>query len=247
MESIVIKNIKKSYRVYFDKARTLKDTILFQNRNRYETHDVLKDISIQIKRGETVGLIGQNGCGKSTLLKLMSRIIYPDSGSIELKGKVSSLLELGAGFHPDLTGRANIFMNASIFGISNRETKKRIDKIIDFSELHDSIDNPIRTYSSGMYMRLAFAVAINVDADILLIDEILAVGDQKFQKKCFEKLYHLKNEGKTIVIVSHDLDSVKKFCDRCIWINEGFVLNQGEPDRVIEQYITYQHSGDTCG
>ncbi|WP_313568882.1 ABC transporter ATP-binding protein [Acetoanaerobium noterae] len=237
MNVINIKNVSKNFKIYHDKGSTLKEKILFQKRNYYEKREVLKNISLNISQGEVVGLIGSNGCGKSTLLKLMSKIMYPDSGEVSLKGKVSSLLELGAGFHPDLSGRENIYMNASIFGLTRREIEKRIDDIIDFSELIDFIDNPVRTYSSGMYMRLAFSVAINVDADILLIDEILAVGDVSFQNKCFNKLKELKQHGRTIVIVSHDLESLKKICNRILWIKDGKVILDGAPLEVSMSYL----------
>ena len=197
---IEVKNVKKKFKVFYDKGTSLKEKLLFRKRNYYEERWVLKGISINIKKGEAVGLIGKNGCGKSTTLKLISRIMYPTEGSIEVKGRVSSLLELGAGFHPDMSGRENIYTNASIFGLTRKEINERIDDIIAFSELEEFIDNPVRTYSSGMYMRLAFSVAINVDADILLIDEILAVGDVSFQAKCFEKLKDIKISGTTIVL-----------------------------------------------
>ena len=183
--AIEVKNITKKFRIYHDKGNMLKEKALHWSRNKYEEQWVLNGISFEVKKGEAVGLIGHNGCGKSTTLKMLTKIIYPDSGSIELSGRISSLLELGAGFHPDLSGRENIYINASIFGLSRKEIDKRIEDIISFSELEEFIDNPVRTYSSGMYMRLAFSVAINVDADILLIDEILAVGDLNFQTKCF--------------------------------------------------------------
>ena len=192
---IEVHDITKSFKVYYDKGRTLKERLVTPERNKTETRWVLKGISFDVKKGEAIGLIGKNGCGKSTTLKLLTRIIYPDSGCIELKGRVSSLLELGAGFHPDMSGRENIYLNAAIFGLTKKEIDKKIDEIIKFSELEDFIENPVRTYSSGMYMRLAFAVAINVEADILLIDEILAVGDISFQKKCFEKLKEIKRAG----------------------------------------------------
>ena len=160
-------------------------------------------MSFDIKKGEAVGLIGKNGCGKSTTLKLLNRIMYPTSGTIRVNGRVSSLIELGAGFHPDMSGRENIYTNASIFGLTKKQIDEKLDDIIEFSELGEAVDNPVRTYSSGMYMRLAFSVAINVEADVLLIDEILAVGDVSFQKKCFEKLREIKYSGTTIVIVSH--------------------------------------------
>ena len=204
--AIEVKNVYKTFNVYLDKANTIKERLLFLfSRSRKEKREVLKDISIDIKKGEVVALIGTNGSGKSTLLKLMTKIIYPNKGSIEVYGKLTSLLELGAGFHPDFSGRENIYFNASIFGLTKKEIDKRLEKIIDFSELRDFIDNPVRTYSSGMFMRLAFAVAINVDADILLIDEILSVGDEHFQKKCFDKMRDLKKQGKTMVFVTHNM------------------------------------------
>ena len=219
---INVKNVEKSFKIYSDKGHTLKERLLFfKQRNSYTRHEVLRGLTLEIKKGEVVGLVGHNGCGKSTLLKLMTKIIYPDRGKIEIKGKISSLLELGAGFHPDMTGRENIYTNASIFGLTKKEIDARLDDIINFSELEEFIDSPVRTYSSGMYMRLAFSVAINVDADILLIDEILAVGDARFQAKCFNKMLELKKRGITIVIVSHDLGSIERLCNRAVWIENG--------------------------
>lgn len=237
MEVIKVKDVYKSFKIYYDKGSSLKEKILFKNRNRHEVHEVLKGVSVSIKKGEVVGLIGENGSGKSTLLKLMTRIIYPDKGEIEIKGKVSSLLELGAGFHPDMTGRENIYTNASIFGLTKKEIDERLEAIIEFSELGEFIDNPVRTYSSGMYMRLAFSVAINVDAEILLVDEILAVGDASFQAKCFKKMQEIKNEGKTIVIVSHDLTSIERLCDRAVWIDDGLKKIEGRPHDAIAKYL----------
>ena len=199
--------------------------------------EILKDINLEIKKGEAVALIGVNGSGKSTLLKLMTQIIFPNKGTITTNGKLTSLLELGAGFHPDFTGRENIYFNSSIFGLTKKEIDGRLNQIIEFSELGDLIDNPVRTYSSGQYMRLAFSVAINVDAEILLIDEILSVGDQHFQKKCFDKMNELKNEGKTMVFVTHSMDSVKKLCNRAIWLYEGKVKMDGDSETVIAEYL----------
>ena len=220
-----------------DKANSLKEKLLFWNRNKKEKREVLKDINLTIKNGEAVALIGVNGSGKSTLLKLMTKIIYPNKGKITTYGKLTSLLELGAGFHPDFSGRENIYFNASIFGLTKKEIDGRIDKIIEFSELGSYIDNPVRTYSSGMYMRLAFAVAINVDADILLIDEILAVGDQHFQDKCIAKMKELKAQGKTMVFVTHSMNTVKEFCSRAVWLSNGVIKMDDEPDKVIEEYL----------
>ena len=183
---VKVENVKKSFKIYYDRNKTLKDILSMPGRGREEKREVLKGISFNVKRGEAIALIGKNGCGKSTMLKLLTKIIYPDSGNIEVKGKVSSLIELGAGFHPDMSGRENIYLNASIFGLTKKEIDEKLDDIIAFSELESFIDNPVRTYSSGMYMRLAFSVAINVQAEVLLIDEILGVGDVSFQNKCFE-------------------------------------------------------------
>lgn len=236
---IEVRDLRKSFKVYFDKSNNLKESVLFWNRNKYEKRDVLKGISFNVKKGEAVGIIGQNGCGKSTTLKLLTKIIYPDSGSVEMKGRVSALIELGAGFHPDMSGRENIYTNAAIFGLSRKEINKKIDDIIAFSELQEFIDNPVRTYSSGMYMRLAFSVAINVDADILLIDEILAVGDVAFQKKCFDRLKEIKAQGTTIVIVSHSLTQIEKICERSFWIDNGQIRAEGYPVNVHAQYLDF--------
>ena len=235
--AIRIKNLYKDFKLNSDKPMTLKEKLVFWGKNKTQKVHILKDIDLDIKKGETVTLIGTNGSGKSTLLKLMTRIIYPTKGSIKVDGKLTSLLELGAGFHPDFTGRENIYFNASIFGLTAKEIDKRLPDIIEFSELGELIDTPVRTYSSGMYMRLAFSVAINVDAEILLIDEILAVGDQHYQEKCFKKLHELKKAGKTIVIVSHDMKSVKDLCDRAVWIYEGKIRLDGKTDEVIDEYL----------
>ena len=235
--AIEVRNMYKQFKVDYDKAHTLKDKLLFWKTSHVEIHEVLKNINMDIKKGETVALIGTNGSGKSTLLKLMTKIIFPNEGKIETNGKLTSLLELGAGFHQDFTGRENIYFNASIFGLTRKEIDARIQDIIDFSELGEFIDHPVRTYSSGMYMRLAFSVAINVDAEILLIDEILAVGDQHFQDKCYRKLKELKDSDKTIVIVTHSLDVVKDLCDRAVWIYKGELKLDGDPIYVIDEYL----------
>lgn len=234
---ISVKDIKKSFKVFHDRSFELKERTLFRKRNTYDRHVVLDGISFDIHKGESVGIIGANGCGKSTMLKLLSRIMYPDVGNIEISGKVAALIELGAGFHPDMTGRENIYINASIFGFSKKEIDQTVDTIIEFSGLGDYIDTPVRTYSSGMYMRLAFSVAINVKADILLIDEILAVGDAAFQEKCFRRLQKIRENGATIVIVSHAMESLKENCTRCIWLHERKIRADGEPEDVINQYL----------
>ena len=239
--AIEVRNLYKKFKVQYDKPATLKERLvsIFKKKD-IEYHQVLKNINIDIKKGETVALIGTNGSGKSTLLKLMTQILYPEEGILETNGKLTSLLELGAGFHPDFTGRENIYFNASIFGLSRNEIDKRMDDIIDFSELREFIDNPVRTYSSGMYMRLAFSIAINVDAEILLIDEILAVGDQHFQEKCFTKLKELRDTDRTIVIVSHSLNTIKDLCTRAIWLYKGEFRLDGDPVYVINDYLNQQ-------
>lgn len=237
--SIIIEDVYKTFNVYLDKANTIKEKLLFLfSRNKKQKREVLKGINAKIKKGEVVALIGTNGSGKSTLLKLLTKIIYPNKGKIQTNGKLTSLLELGAGFHPDFSGRENIYFNASIFGLTKKEIDSRLEDIIEFSELRNFIDNPVRTYSSGMYMRLAFSVAINVDADILLIDEILSVGDEHFQNKCFEKMKELKRQGKTMVFVTHSMEAVKKLCDRTIWLKDGKIKIDGETNEVVNQYIS---------
>ena len=238
--AIKVNHVSKRFKLYYDKAHTLKEKLLFfskKNKDKNHILHVLKDINLDIKKGESVALIGTNGSGKSTLLKLMTKIIYPNKGKITTNGKLTSLLELGAGFHDDFTGRENIYFNASIFGLTRQEINSKLEEIIEFSELRDFIDNPVRTYSSGMYMRLAFSVAINVQADILLIDEILAVGDKHFQDKCFAKLKELKDSGKTIVIVTHNMDQVKRFCDRAVWLYKGEIRQDGKVDDVLKEYL----------
>lgn len=242
MSVINVDNVHKKFKVYYDKGQTFKEKLLFKNRNYYEDRWVLKGISFKLEKGEAIGLIGENGSGKSTLLKLMTKIMYPDKGTIEIKGRVSSLIELGAGFHADMTGRENIYTNASIFGLTRKEIDSRLKDIIEFSELEDFIDNPVRTYSSGMYMRLAFSVAINVNADVLLIDEILAVGDANFQAKCYDKLRELKASGITIVIVTHDLNTVERFCNKAIWINNGKIGESGVSTKVVDSYLNFMNN-----
>lgn len=237
--AIEVKNVTKSFKIYIDKGNTLKEKALFKQRRRYEERNVLNNISFEVEKGQAVGLIGHNGCGKSTTLKLLTKIMYPDSGSIVMRGRVSSLIELGAGFHEDMSGRENIYINASIFGLTRGEINKRMEDIIAFSELEEFIDNPVRTYSSGMYMRLAFSIAINVDADILLVDEILTVGDFNFQAKCFNRLREVKASGTTIVIVSHSMEQIEQICDRSIWIHDGKIRREGRPRDVHPEYLDF--------
>lgn len=239
MVAIKVNNVHKKFKVYYDKGSSLKEKLLFRNRSYHEDRWVLKGINFEVQKGEAIGIIGENGCGKSTLLKLLAQIMYPNKGNIEINGRVSSLIELGAGFHPDMSGRENIYTNAAIFGLTKREIDNRLHDIIGFSELEDYIDNPVRTYSSGMYMRLAFSVAINVDADILLIDEILAVGDANFQTKCFNKMQEIKKAGTTIIIVSHSMAQIEQICDRTIWLKNGIIQKIGNVRDVSFAYLDY--------
>ena len=242
MKAIQVRDIAKRFKIYFDHSRTLKERILFRKHTAYQERWILDGVSFDIEKGEAVGLVGENGCGKSTTLKLLSRILYPDRGTININGRISCLIELGAGFHPDMNGIENIYLNAAMFGIGRKETSKRLDEIITFSELEPFIENPIRTYSSGMYMRLAFSVAINVDADVLLIDEILAVGDMNFQAKCLERLRQIKERGTTIVIVSHSLEQIESFCNRSIWLNNGRVAADGTPAETHAKYAEFMRN-----
>ena len=240
MNKTVIKfdHVSKKFTLNPGRNMTLKDWIVY--RKKYDnsvTFDVLDDVSFQVEEGESLGIIGRNGSGKSTILKLLSKIYYPTIGSIQIEGKVSSLIELGAGFHPEMSGRENIRIYASINGLSPKEINKKMNEIIEFSELGDFIDKPIKVYSSGMYMRLAFSVAINIDADILLIDEILAVGDIAFQKKCFDKLQYLKQSGVTIVLISHSTNQIIENCNRAIWIDNHKIVTEGDPTSVCNAYI----------
>lgn len=203
---------------------------------------VLKGLDFQAKPGEMVGLIGRNGSGKSTFLKILSGIYKPNSGRVTMRGRVSALIELGAGFHPEFSGRENIFLNGTILGLSREEIRQSFDKIVEFAELEEFIDAPVRTYSSGMYVRLGFSVAVNVNPEILLIDEVMAVGDVGFKRKCEAKIREFKQAGKTILLVSHDLDEVERFCDRAVWLNDGTLVEDGDPARVINEYRNFINS-----
>ncbi|MFK8025825.1 MAG: ABC transporter ATP-binding protein [Ilumatobacter sp.] len=234
--ALTVDSVTKSFRIYSARASSLKQFIASGGRNRYEEFLALKNVSLDVKVGEAVGIIGHNGSGKSTLLKCMAKILTPESGNITVHKRMAALLELGAGFHPELTGRDNVFLNAAILGMQRKEIERRFDEIVAFSGLEQFIDVPVKTYSSGMYVRLAFAVAINVDPDLLLIDEILAVGDITFQQRCMEKFVQFRDEGRTLVLVTHDSGSVRHFCDRAIWLDHGVIRAEGSPAEVIDEY-----------
>jgi ABC-type polysaccharide/polyol phosphate transport system ATPase subunit len=236
-------NVTKVYRRYARKKQfaTLKSALLkgslIRDLQPDETFPALRGVSFAVPRGSTYGIVGRNGSGKSTLLKCVAGITRPNEGSIRVDGRISALIELGAGFHPEISGRENVFINGIMLGLSKREIQKRFDEIVDFAELKDFIDAPVKTYSSGMYMRLGFAVAIHVDPDVLLIDEVLAVGDQAFTVKCLDKFAEFRRRNKTILLVTHSLDLVEKFCDRALWLDKGKTLAEGEPKRVIASYL----------
>ena len=240
MESVIkIENVTKKFKLYSDRPLSIKENIVRGMKNTYKEFYALNDVSFEVKKGSTIGLIGKNGSGKSTLLKMINRTMFPDKGKITINGKIASLIELGAGFHPELSGRENIYNNATIFGFSKEEIDKRLPEIIEFSELEEFIDNTLRTYSSGMYARLAFSVAIHVDADILLVDEILGVGDINFQAKCANKIYEMKRNGTTIILVTHDMSTIDRLCDYAVWLDHGKKIAEGSPKEIQNAYLKY--------
>lgn len=234
--AVEIQDVSKMFKLYHENVRSLKEKVLFFRSRGYERFWALKDVSIEVEAGETLGVIGANGSGKSTLLKCITRILYPTSGSITTRGSIAALLELGAGFQPDLTGRENIYLNASILGFSKKEVEKKFDDIVAFAELERFIDNHVRNYSSGMYIRLGFAIAINVDPDILIVDEVLAVGDEAFQRKCLERIEEIQQAGKTIIFVTHNVDITKEICSKVVMLDHGEVVKDGKPREVVNYY-----------
>ena len=245
MIKIAFENVSKHFILYTNKSHSLKELVLNKVLKRHPQsevqYQVLKNVSFQINYGETIGIIGENGTGKSTSLKLIANIMRPDEGKVIVKGSVASLLEIGAGFQPDLTGRENVYLYGSILGLSRKEIDKRYQEIVEFSELAEFMVMPVKNYSSGMYMRLGFAVAINVDADIILLDEVLSVGDESFQIKCLRKIDEYKAKNKTIVFVSHDMNAVKRICDRVFYIKRGGEMLQGNTEEMINLYQSSIH------
>ena len=240
--AITVEGLGKKFRLMQDRNWTLKATLLAGHRTRYEEFWALRDVSFEIPTGETFGIVGGNGSGKSTLLKVLAGILRADEGSAVARGRLSALLELGAGFHPELTGRENVYLNGSILGFTSREIRNLFDDIVEFAELEQFIDEPVRNYSSGMYMRLGFSVAIHVEPEILLVDEILAVGDLTFQKRCLDRFARLRDEGRTIVVVSHDLDMIGRLCDSSVWINKGELAAVGSSSSVLEDFISHDEN-----
>lgn len=237
---IDVKNLSKMFRISREPTHTVKEAaIRFLKRQlSYDEFWALRDVSFSIKKGESVGIIGRNGSGKSTLFKLISGVLKPTSGSVTVRGRISPMIELTAGFHPELTGIENIYLNCSIYGMTRAETKRKAEKIIDFAGIGEFIYSPVRVYSSGMLARLGFAIAVNVDADILLVDEVLAVGDGEFQERCFKKLKELRTGGATIIYVSHDLESIESLCGKAIWLDKGIITHESVPQFVIQEYLS---------
>src|SRR5262252_3995069 len=249
VNAIELTNVSKVYRRYGGRQfATLKSALLqrsiLSDLQPSETFPALTDVSFSVAKGSTYGVMGRNGSGKSTALKLVAGITKPTSGSVRVDGRISALIELGAGFHPEISGRENVFINGIMLGLTKRQIQDRFDDIVDFAELRPFIDAPVKTYSSGMYMRLGFAVAIHVDPDVLLVDEVLAVGDEGFTHKCLDKFAEFRRRNKTILLVTHSLGLVERFCDEALWIDEGHVMGHGDPKRMVDAYLTDVEEGE---
>lgn len=234
--AVSVEHVSKKFRLYHERNQSLKSAIMRGRRSVHDDFWALHDVSFEVPEGATFGLIGSNGSGKSTLLKVLSKIYYPDEGQIRSNGKIAALLEVGTGFHPELSGRENIFLNGSILGMSKKAISKKLDDIIDFSGIEEFIDQPVKNYSSGMYVRLGFSVAIHVDPEILIVDEVLAVGDAEFQLKCQEKFSEFRKDGRTVVLVSHSMDLVRNMCNQVAWIDKGRLVEAGDANEVIQRY-----------
>ena len=238
---INVENVAKRFRIYHERNQSLKIALMRGHRAKFDEFWALQDVDLKIPKGKTFGLVGPNGSGKSTLLKVLAKILVPDRGRVQVTGKVSALLELGAGFHPELSGRDNVYLNGSILGLSKRQIDERFDEIVDFAGIREFIDTPVKNYSSGMYVRLGFSVAINVDPDILMVDEVLAVGDEEFQRKSMEKFKEFKDNGRTIVVVSHALGTMRDMCDEVAWLDHGKIQAIGAPNEVVDGYVETSH------
>jgi ABC-2 type transport system ATP-binding protein len=244
--AITVDRVTKSFRLYHERNQYLKAAILRGRRARYDEFTALKDVSFDVPRGATLGIIGSNGSGKSTMLKCLAGILFPESGTVTVRGRLSALLELGAGFHPELTGRENVHLNGAILGLTRKEIQRRYDDIVDFAGLSEFIDTPVKNYSSGMTVRLGFAIAANVEPEILLIDEVLAVGDASFQRKCAEKIEEFRESGRTIVLVSHATGQVEQLCETALWLERGDVQMMGPAVEVVNAYTGASHGADTA-
>lgn len=241
--AVSVDHVSKKFRLYHERNQSLKSAIMRGRRSVHEDFWALNDVSFDVPEGSTFALIGSNGSGKSTLLKCLSKIYFPDSGEIRANGKVAALLEVGSGFHPELSGRENIYLNGSILGMSKRTIEEKFDEIVDFSGVREFIDQPVKNYSSGMYVRLGFSVAINVDPDILVVDEVLAVGDAEFQAKCRNKFTEFREAGKTVILVSHSMETVLDMCDEAAWLAHGSLRSIGPAHEVVNQYLQSLSSG----
>jgi ABC-type polysaccharide/polyol phosphate transport system ATPase subunit len=243
--AVEVSGVSKRFRLYHERNQSLKAAFMRGRRAKYDEFWALKDVSLDVPTGKTYGLIGHNGSGKSTLLKCMAGILVPDKGGLQTRGKVSALLELGAGFHPELSGRDNVYLNGSILGMSKKQIDGQFDEIVDFAGLEQFIDTPVKNYSSGMYVRLGFSVAINVDPELLMVDEVLAVGDEAFQRKCMEKFKQFRDEGRTVVIVSHALGTMRTMCDEVAWLDHGQLVGIGKPSELVDEYVGASHEDRT--
>lgn len=241
--AVRVDHVTKSFRMYHERNQSLKSAIMRGRTSVHEDFLALDDVSFEVPAGSTFGLIGSNGSGKSTLLKCLANIYYPNKGAISHSGKIAAMLEVGSGFHAELSGRENVFLNGSILGMSRKDVTRKFDEIVDFSGVEQFIDQPVKNYSSGMYVRLGFSIAINVNPDILVVDEVLAVGDAEFQEKCFHKFEEFKNDGKTVVLVSHSMDTVKTMCDHAAWLSHGELQLAGPAEPTIAAYLASLHSG----
>lgn len=245
MTAVEIDDVSKKFRLYHERNQTLKSAIMRRRTSVHEDFWALHNVSFDVPEGSTFGLIGRNGSGKSTLLKCLAKIYWPTSGSIRYHGRMAALLEVGSGFHHELSGRENIYLNGSILGMSKKEIDRKYDEIVDFSGVEQFIDQPVKNYSSGMYVRLGFSVAISVEPDILVVDEVLAVGDAEFQEKCLTKFGDYRREGRTVIMVSHSMESVRDMCDHAAWLNQGQLMTVGETGATIEAYeASYGDHGD---
>ena len=242
--AISVKNLSKSYRMYPSPAERLKEMLHPFGKKYHRDFWALRDISFEVKKGECIGIIGRNGSGKSTLLQLLCGVLPPTEGEVKVNGRISALLELGAGFNPEFSGRENVYMNGALMGFTKEEMDDRFDAIAGFADIGDFIEQPVRTYSSGMYVRLAFACAVNVDPDILIVDEALAVGDIRFQQRCYAKFESFRESGKTILFVSHSLDSIKMYCSRAALLDGGRVIEEGQPKEVVNKYLKIMRKMD---
>ncbi|WP_217990923.1 ABC transporter ATP-binding protein [Curtobacterium sp. 'Ferrero'] len=234
--AVSVEHVSKRFRMYHERNDSLKSMVMRGKKSVHEDFWALKDVSFEVPHGTTFGLIGKNGSGKSTLLKCLAKILWPEEGSITARGKQASLLEVGSGFHPELSGRENVFLNGSILGMSRKEVTRKFDEIVSFSGVGHFIDQPVKNYSSGMYVRLGFSVAVAVTPDILVVDEVLAVGDATFQKRCRTKFKEMKEEGRTVILVSHSMNTVKDMCDEVAWLNEGELKMIGKTNDVVAAY-----------